>query len=138
MKFIINNRSFGLQSHGGVLEEAPMCERCCKKVDYLLYVAGGCSMKSISIQSLKEQLDTIHLIDIRETIEFSTLPKLKQAKHIPMNQLIQQPEAYLNKKDSYYLICRSGARTERVTGYLERLGYDVINVVGGMLEFYQH
>lgn len=54
-------------------------------------------MKSVTIQSLKEKLDSIDIIDIREVEEFNALPKLKQAKHIPMNQLIQKPESYLNK-----------------------------------------
>ena len=90
-------------------------------------------MKSVTIQSLKEKLDSIDIIDIREVEEFNALPKLKQAKHIPMNQ---KPESYLNKQECYYLICRSGARTANVTQYLDSLGYNVINVTGGMLEYY--
>ncbi len=93
-------------------------------------------MKSVTIQYLKEKLGSIDIIDIREVEEFNALPKLKQAKHIPMNQLIQQPESYLNKQECYYLICRSGARTANVTQYLDSLGYNVINVTGGMLEYY--
>lgn len=95
-------------------------------------------MKSIHINQIKDQLSNLNLIDIREDIEFLALPKLAEAKHIPMAKLIQSPESFLNQETCYYLICRSGARTEQVTQYLTTLGYDVVNVEGGMLEFYHH
>ena len=92
-------------------------------------------MKEITIDNLKPELDKVNLIDIREALEFKTLPKLPQAKHIPMGELVRNPENYLTKTECYYLICRSGARTEQVTAYLDSLGYDVINVLGGMLAY---
>lgn len=95
-------------------------------------------IKSIHINKIKDQLNSLNLIDIREDIEFLALPKLAEAKHIPMTKLIQSPESYLNKETCYYLVCRSGARTAQITEYLTTLGYDVINVEGGMLEFYNH
>lgn len=93
-------------------------------------------MKSVHINEIKSILNSINLIDIRESIEFLSLPKLAQATHIPMTELLRTPEEFLNKETSYYLICRSGARTLQVTQYLEQLGYDVINVEGGMIEYH--
>lgn len=93
-------------------------------------------MKSVHINDIKSNLNSINLIDIRESIEFLSLPKLAQAIHIPMSELLQTPEEFLNKEIPYYLICRSGMRTLQVTEYLENLGYNVINVEGGMLEYY--
>lgn len=93
-------------------------------------------MKSVHINDIKSNLNSINLIDIRESIEFLSLPKLAQATHIPMSELLQDPEEFLNKEIPYYLICRSGARTFQVTEYLNNLGYHVINVEGGMLEYY--
>lgn len=95
----------------------------------------GAMMKQVHINDLKTKLDDINLIDIRETLEFHSLPKLAQAKHIPMQDLVSQADQYLSKDECYYLICRSGARTEQVTAYLSSLGYDVVNVLGGMLEY---
>lgn len=92
-------------------------------------------MKQIHIKDLKPQLNEVNIIDIREALEFKSLPKLKQAKHIPMQALVRHPDDYLSKTECYYLICRSGARTEQVTAYLSSLGYDVVNVLGGMLEY---
>ena len=93
-------------------------------------------MNSIHINVIKSQLSDLNLIDIREEIEFLALPKLAEAKHIPMIKLIQSPENYLNQDTCYHLVCRSGARTAQVTAYLTSLGYNVVNVEGGMLEFY--
>lgn len=95
-------------------------------------------MKSIHIDKIKDNLNSINLIDIRESIEFSSLPKLSTAKHIPMDTLVQNPEMFLEKEKCYYLICRSGARTLNVTQYLSHLGYDVVNVEGGMLAYYNN
>lgn len=92
-------------------------------------------LKTIHINDIREQLNDIHLIDIREKLEFQTLAKLPQAQHVPMGDLVKSPEQYLLKNQCYYLICRSGARTEQVTQYLTALGYDVINVEGGMLAY---
>lgn len=92
-------------------------------------------MKEITVENLKPQLDKVNLIDIREELEFKDLPKLPQSKHIPMQDLVRNPEKYLEKTECYYLICRSGARTEQVTAYLNSLGYDVVNVLGGMLSY---
>jgi len=93
-------------------------------------------MKSVHVSEIKSNLSNINLIDIRESVEFSSLPKLTAAKHIPMGTLVQNPEMFLEKEKCYYLICRSGARTLNVTQYLTDLGYDVVNVEGGMLEYY--
>ncbi|MEE1236832.1 MAG: rhodanese-like domain-containing protein [Turicibacter sp.] len=93
-------------------------------------------MKSVHVSQIKANLNNINLIDIRESIEFSALPKLSIAKHIPMDTLVQNPEMFLEKEKCYYLICRSGARTSNVTQYLSHLGYNVVNVEGGMLEYY--
>lgn len=92
-------------------------------------------LKSIHINNIRQQLNNIHLIDIREKLEFHALPKLPQAKHIPMGDLVRHPDQYLSKDECYYLVCRSGMRTEQVTQYLTSLGYDVVNVEGGMLAY---
>lgn len=94
-------------------------------------------LNHIHINELRQIVNQINLIDIREELEFHSLPKLGQAKHIPMGQLVSNPEQYLLKDESYYLICRSGYRTEQVAQYLLSLGYDVINVQGGMLAYYK-
>ncbi|MDT4051071.1 rhodanese-like domain-containing protein, partial [Staphylococcus arlettae] len=37
-----------------------------------------------------------------------------------------------NDHDTYYIICKAGPRSERVTQYLEENGVHAVNVEGGM------
>lgn len=87
-------------------------------------------MKEITIKQLQEQ-KTGTIIDIREKFELKegTYP---QAKHIPMLRLLFKTATYLNKDETYYLICRSGSRSQMTCNKLNARGYDVVNVVGGM------
>ncbi|KHF29262.1 hypothetical protein LR68_02050 [Anoxybacillus sp. BCO1] len=39
----------------------------------------------------------------------------------------------LDKNETYMIICRSGVRSEHVCTYLEAHGYNVCNIVDGML-----
>ncbi len=39
----------------------------------------------------------------------------------------------LNKNQEYIIVCRSGGRSARAVQFLESYGFQVINVVGGML-----
>jgi len=41
----------------------------------------------------------------------------------------------LDKAKPYIIICRSGGRSGRASAFLDEEGYDVTNMVGGMLEW---
>ncbi|HZW49150.1 MAG TPA: rhodanese-like domain-containing protein [Bacillota bacterium] len=87
--------------------------------------------KSIHVNDIDGLIGTINLIDIREPSEFRT-GSIKTAKNIPMNTLLSNPEKYLKKDQSYYLVCHSGARSQSTCSQLIKAGYDVTNVVGGI------
>lgn len=87
--------------------------------------------RSIAVHELDELIGSINLIDIRETYEFSA-GHIKTAKNIPMGELLSQPQRYLDKNKKYYLICQSGMRSSRTVDTLHNLGYQVVNVKGGM------
>ncbi|MDD3645975.1 MAG: rhodanese-like domain-containing protein [Candidatus Gracilibacteria bacterium] len=75
-------------------------------------------------------LDTLELIDVREESEFNQI-KIKGSKLIPINQLGQS----LNEIDwskEVIFICRTGARSEYVTSALKEMGYEGINLAGGI------
>lgn len=94
-------------------------------------------MKQLSATQLNEFLQqgasTAVLIDVREAHELAN-GMLKNAIHIPMNDIPQQlHELESNKNSPIVLICRSGQRSAHVGQYLEQLGFtDVINLEGGM------
>jgi len=91
-------------------------------------------VKEISAKEVQQALangQMLKIIDVREVDEV-------QAGHIPgmMNMplgLLEFRMHELNKNESYIIVCRSGARSGRATQFLESQGFDVTNMVGGML-----
>ena len=72
------------------------------------------------------------IIDIRESFELQTM-SLDGTLHIPMNTLLTYPEKFLSKNTQYYILCRSGRRSYVLTEILSKKGYDLVNIVGGIL-----
>lgn len=86
---------------------------------------------SVYVNEIDKMLNDINLIDIREPYEFSN-GRISKAKNIPMGQLLQNPNRYLDQKQKYYIMCQSGGRSSGAVAALKKAGYDVINVKGGM------
>lgn len=91
-------------------------------------------MKEIAAKEVQQALangQMLKIIDVREVDEV-------QAGHIPgvMNMplgLLEFRMHELNKNEPYIIVCRSGARSGRATQFLESQGFDVANMIGGML-----
>ncbi|MGL6174323.1 MAG: rhodanese-like domain-containing protein [Cellulosilyticaceae bacterium] len=88
-------------------------------------------VESIAVNDIDNLIGQIELLDIREDYEYQS-GSIKTAKNIPMGELLQHPERYMNKEKKYYILCQSGGRSGRVTGMLEKQGYQVVDVKGGM------
>lgn len=91
-------------------------------------------MKEIStmeVQQALEQGQAINLIDVREVdeVESGHIPGII---HIPLG-LLEFRMHELNKNEPYIMVCRSGGRSGSATHFLESQGFDVSNMVGGML-----
>ncbi|QPQ28976.1 rhodanese-like domain-containing protein [Lysinibacillus sp. JNUCC 51] len=91
-------------------------------------------MKEIStkeVQQALEQGQAINLVDVREVdeVESGHIPGII---HIPLG-LLEFRMHELNKNESYVMVCRSGGRSGSATQFLESQGFDVSNMVGGML-----
>ncbi len=70
------------------------------------------------------------LIDVREPDEWAA-GHAPEARHIPMGQV----EARLDEVPrgvTTVILCRSGARSGTVTQFLNRQGFDALNMSGGM------
>lgn len=87
--------------------------------------------KVINVNDIDELIGNVDIIDIREKYEFAS-GSLKSAKNIPMGELLNSPEKYLNKNKEYYIMCQSGGRSARACNSLSSQGYNVINVTGGI------
>jgi len=83
------------------------------------------------VQQALEQGQPIHLIDVREVDEVEA-GHISGIIHIPLG-LLEFRMHELNKNESYVVICRSGGRSGQAVQFLESRGFDVVNMVGGML-----
>ncbi|MBS4208608.1 rhodanese-like domain-containing protein [Bacillus sp. FJAT-50079] len=93
-------------------------------------------IKTITPEEVRNQLiegNNIHLIDVREDDEVAE-GMIPQAVHIKMGEIPDHLDQ-LDKDKEYILVCRSGGRSGRVCEFLMEYGYNVTNMVGGMLEW---
>ncbi len=70
------------------------------------------------------------LLDVREPQEWDA-GHAEQAVHVPMGEVTQRLDD-IPADRPVVVICRSGARSARVTGFLGQQGRDAHNLAGGM------
>lgn len=87
-------------------------------------------MKHLDINEIN-RVNINKVIDIREPYEYEH-EHIKGVINIPMMDLAHNYEMYLNKEDTYYLMCRTATRTRQLCTYLEPLGYKVVNLEYGI------
>lgn len=87
--------------------------------------------KVLNVNDIDNLIGEIDLIDIREPYEYKS-GSIKSAKNIPMGELLKEPEKYLDKNKEYHIICQSGGRSSSTCNKLKGLGFDVVNVSGGV------
>lgn len=91
-------------------------------------------MKEILVEQVLQRIqagETVHLLDVREVDEVQE-GHIPDILHIPLG-LLEFRMHELDKNTPYIIVCRSGARSGRATAFLQEQGYDVTNMVGGML-----
>lgn len=85
----------------------------------------------IDVNNLKNlNLNNINLIDIRSMEKYND-NHIPGAINIPKILLVKNYPKYLDKNKLYYIYCQKGEQSLKVCTLLRRLGYHVINVVGG-------
>lgn len=87
--------------------------------------------RNVNVNELESIMDKINLIDIREVDECES-KSIKYAKNIPMHDLLENYEEYLDINEEYYLICETGRRSFITAAELIHAGYKVVNVSGGI------
>ncbi len=90
-------------------------------------------MKEINVNEIDRIMDPI-VIDVREDYELEETGTIKGAIHIPMNE-VPNRLGEITKEREIYILCRSGVRSYNVAKYLNELGYDAINLDGGIIDY---
>ncbi|MFD1040163.1 rhodanese-like domain-containing protein [Virgibacillus byunsanensis] len=85
------------------------------------------------VESLMENEEGIVIVDVREDEEVAQ-GMIENAKHIPLKEI---PESIHNfsKEKHYVFVCRSGRRSMNAATYMKEQGFQVSNMVGGMLDW---
>ncbi|AZN40935.1 rhodanese-like domain-containing protein [Paenibacillus albus] len=78
--------------------------------------------------------EKLSVIDVREPDEWED-GHIKEAISIPMSVFVERLGELSDLEEPIYLVCRSGNRSGRVGDYLSTQGYEVVNVLGGMLSW---
>jgi len=86
-------------------------------------------MMQITIHDLL-QLNPNNIIDIRSKSKYLS-GHILNAKSIDYLDLINRPELYINKEETYYIYCDSGIKSKSTTSILNSLGYHTIHIIGG-------
>ena len=74
--------------------------------------------------------DGASLLDVRETNEWNA-GHAPAAVHVPLGRVKEAPRR-LPKGRKVVVVCRSGNRSRQATASLRALGYDAVNLSGGM------
>ncbi len=93
-------------------------------------------MKEISAKEVQQYIENgeeLNLIDVRDVDEVQA-GHIPGITHIPLG-LLEFRVHELDKNKPYILICRSGGRSGKAAQYLQDYGYDVTNMIGGMLSW---
>lgn len=91
-------------------------------------------MQEITVKEFLDQsLKDPKIIDVREIEEYEEGHML-HAINYPLSE-INDWATTLDLDEHYYLICRSGYRSHNAGLFLEEKGYEVTNLLGGMLEY---
>lgn len=93
--------------------------------------------KVITNQELEQKLahlETFILLDVREEIEF-IIGHIPVASHLPLGEIKDNLDK-LDKNQTYYIICRTGNRSDFACQLFEQHGFlHVFNVLPGMSEW---
>ena len=90
-------------------------------------------MKEINVNEIDRIVDPI-VIDVREDYELEETGTIKGAIHIPMNEVPNRLNE-ITKEREIYILCRSGVRSYNVAKYLNELGYEAMNLDGGIIDY---
>ncbi|MFX3624807.1 MAG: rhodanese-like domain-containing protein [Ectobacillus sp.] len=83
------------------------------------------------VQAWLQEGKALNIIDVREVGEVA-MGKIPGAVNIPLG-LLEFRMNELDKAKEYIIVCQSGGRSAMASQLLASYGYNVINMMGGMM-----
>ena len=93
-------------------------------------------MNSISVDDLAALGPGVSIIDVREAEEYAEA-SVPGTKNLPLSRF-PQSLGDIPIGRTVYVMCASGGRSSRATAHLVEHGYDAVNVMGGITEWYRN
>ena len=85
----------------------------------------------INFFKLYQKSKNLRIIDVREPYDYEQY-HLIYSYNVPASLLYDKHYLFLNKRNIYYIICKNGEISKKVTAFLDSHGYNVVNVIGGL------
>lgn len=86
------------------------------------------------LKTLLISQENIQIMDVREEIEFM-LGHIPSAVNVPLSNFTENVIRF-KKDDTYYVICRTGNRSDYACKYMKKLGFkNVYNVMPGLVQW---
>lgn len=93
------------------------------------------SLDGKAFQAKYKAIKNAVLIDVRTPSEFSS-ESIRGARNINiMSPVFDSTIQNLDKEKTYFLYCRSGARSGRACNKMSKLGFKVYNLEGGIFQW---
>lgn len=95
------------------------------------------AMGEITASELETRLragEKLSVIDVREPDEWES-GHIKEAVSMPLSVFVERLGELNDFEEPFYMVCRSGNRSSRACDYLAAQGFEVVNVLGGMLSW---
>jgi rhodanese-related sulfurtransferase len=92
------------------------------------------SQSAFEVYQRLQRNEAVDVIDVREIDEWQR-GHIPQAKHIPLGEL-ELRSSELNQNKETILVCHSGRRSDIACNYLHNMGYNVVNMTGGMTKWF--
>lgn len=86
--------------------------------------------KNISVYQLINNNYQFNIIDIRSKEKYNDY-HIPGAVHIEYSELKMNYFKYLNKNNNYVIYCKEGKNSSKMCNYLNELGYNTYNLLGG-------
>ncbi|MCL5733635.1 MAG: rhodanese-like domain-containing protein [Patescibacteria group bacterium] len=93
-------------------------------------------MKASELKEKLKKGEKVRILDVREKDEYEQGDKIEGAENMPMGRVfVEAMKGNLPKNQKIITVCKTGGRCEIVARELQKKGYDIEHLEGGIDEW---